>query len=396
MFIFYTILYLVLLYFSYFFAIILPHQAFIFSAIRECYFAYLFFLCLYKILIVKQAKIVFSYFTKLMCFILFLAVPYIFISNYLNYAMITFFLYFSGPILFLLISNLSFSKKTIEHFNFWFNLIMSGICFLNILFYFVQDNLISLIPTESLSFFSRQEGKLRYLGIAFHPTCTGFFFVYFIGYIFIVKRNLIASLFNGIFFLFTGTRSAIFGVPFYIFLKFKKHTKIFAFILGAVLLALVYMLLTKNMLNMYLDGSAIAHLFHLFVLGPETIIKYPWGAGLGTVSPYNQESPIIHLESEAYLYCIQLGFFNFILKIVLYYHIVRKLLTVNSRMSNYLVFLLFTFLAGCLVFGLNDIRFVSNFVWVMLGIEFSKCEYHRILPAKGKFYKWRRLCLALR
>lgn len=396
MFIFYTILYLVLLYFSYFFAIILPNQAFILSIIREGYFVYLFFLLFYKIFLVKQTAIFCSYFSKLICFILFFAIPYIFISSYLNYAILTFFLYFSGPILFLLISNLSFSKRTLKHFDFWFNLIMSGICFLNILFYFVQDNLISMIPTESLSFFSRQEGKIRYLGIAFHPTYTGFFFVYFIGYVFIVKRNLVASLFNGIFFLFTGTRSAIFGVPFYMFIKFKKHIKIFAFILGAVVLVLVYMLLTKDMLNMYLDGSALAHLFHLFVLGPETIIKYPLGAGLGTVSPYNQENPIIHLESEAYLYCIQLGFFNLILKILLYYHIVRKLLIVNSRMSNYLIFVLFTFLAGSLVFPLNDSRFISNFVWVMLGIEFSKCEYHRILHGKGKFYKWRRLCLALR
>ena len=86
MFIFYTILYLVLLYFSYFFAIILPHQAFIFSAIRECYFVYLFFLLFYKIVIVKQARIDFSHFNKLICSILFFAIPYIFISNYLNYA----------------------------------------------------------------------------------------------------------------------------------------------------------------------------------------------------------------------------------------------------------------------------------------------------------------------
>lgn len=69
---------------------------------------------------------------------------------------------------------------------------------------------------------------------------------------------------------------------------------------------------------------------------------------------------------------------------------------VNSRKSNYLIFVLFTFLAGCLVFGLNDIRFVSNFVWVMLGIEFSKPEYHRTLFTEKKSHKWRKLWLALR
>lgn len=324
MFTFYTILYLVLLYLSYSFNILLPHQSFIFSAIRETYFIYLFFLLFYKILFIKKLRIEFSCFNKLICLILLFAIPYIFLSHYLNFAVITFFLYFSGPALFLLISNINFSKRTLNHFDFWFSFIMYGICFLNIVFYFVQDNLISLIPTEYLSFFSRQKGKIRYLGIAFHPTCTGFFFVYFIGYIFIVKRNWIASLFNGVFFLFTGTRSAIFGVPFYIFFKLKKILKIIAFVLGIGVLAIVYILLTRNMLDMYLDGSALAHLFHLFVLGPETIIKYPFGAGLGTVSPYNQEAPIIHLESEVYLYCIQLGFFNSILKIFLYYYIVKK------------------------------------------------------------------------
>ena len=381
MFIFCTLTYIVLTYLSYGLHVI--GMSPFFSLIRESYFIYLLFLVVYKISIVDRCILKISSYSKILLLCLFLGIPYVFISGYLNEAMITFVLYFTGPLLFLLISSLNISEKTRTKFEFYFFLVMGVICILNVLFYFVQDVVVYYLPAYELRAFSRTE-KMRFLGIAIHPTSTGFYFVYFVSYLLLFKKNRIASGISGIFFILTGTRSAILGTPFYIFLKFKKLLKILSFIIGIAFLIVIYFLLINGALNAHLDGSALKHLMDLFVLGPEYMLKYPFGVGLGTVSPYNQVSPIIHIESEMYLYMVQLGIFAFLLKMIFYYYVIKKLLLINTRKSNWLLFILLTFLVGCMVFALNDTRFISNFIWIMLGIEFSKSGYKKLPQNKNK------------
>lgn len=382
MFIFYTLLYIVLTYLAYGLFIVVPSS--IIPLVREAYFVYLFFLVFYKVTFVDKFTLKISGYSKLLILCVVLAVPYIFISNYLGEALITFTLYFTGPILFLLISSLSISDKTRKKLDFYFLLVMGIICVLNMMFYFVQDIVVSYLPAYELRNFTRTV-KMRFLGIAIHPTNTGFYFVYFISYLLLYKRDKIFSIVAGIFFIFTGTRSAILGTPFYMFLKFKKILKVLSLIVGISFLVIMYILLVNGTLNAHLDGSALKHLGDLFILGPEYMMKYHWGAGLGTVSPYNQEHPIIHIESEMYLYMIQLGIFAFVVKMIFYIFVITKLLKVNSGKSNWLLFILLTFMIGCMVFALNDSRFIANFIWIMLGIEFSKPEYkHLPLNRNGK------------
>lgn len=393
MFIFYTLTYIVLTYIAYGLSVIGVSS--VFSLVREAYFVYLFFLVFYKFLIIDKCVFKISGYSKILLFCLCLSVPYVFISSYLNEAVITFILYFTGPLLFLLISSLNISEKTRTKFEFYFLLIMGIICILNMFFYFVQDIVVQYLPAYELRNFSRTE-KMRFLGIAIHPTSTGFYFVYFVSYLLLFKRDKIASLISGFFFILTGTRSAILGTPFYLFLKFKRLWKLVSLIIGIVFLVIIYVLLINGVLNAHLDGSALKHLMDLFVLGPEYMLKYPFGAGLGTVSPYNQENPIIHLESEMYLYMIQLGIFAFLLKMVFYYYVIKKLLLINTRKSNWLLFILLTFLIGCMVFALNDTRFISNFIWIMLGMEFSKPEYKNLPTNKRRTRKFLRYMLVVR
>ena len=381
MFVFYTLLYITLTYLAYGLLVI---QLSYFTLIREAYFIYLFFLCFYKLIIIDKLKIRLSDFSKLLLVCILYAVFYVFKSPYLSNAIVTFILYFTGPILFILISSLNFSDKTRKRFEFYFLLIMGVICVLNILFYFVQDAVVGYLPAYELRNFSRTE-KMRFLGIAIHPTTTGFYFIYFLSYLFLFKHDKISSFIVGIFYIATGTRSAILGLPFYMFLKFKKILKILSLVFGIALLVVVYILLVGGNLNAHLDGSALKHLMDLFVLGPEYMMKYPWGAGLGTVSPYNQDNSIIHIESEMYLYMVQLGILAFIIKMVFYFFVIKKLLQMNTSKSNWLLFILLIFMVGCMVFALNDTRFISNFVWIMLGIEFSKPEYKN-LPLKKKHH----------
>lgn len=393
MFIFYTLLYIILTYLAYGLSIIVPSS--IIPLVRELYFIYLFFLVFYKIITVDKFTLKISSYSKLLLLCVVLAVPYVFISNYLGEALITFILYFTGPILFILIASLNFSETTRKKLDFYFLLVMEIIFVLNMMFYFVQDIVVSYLPAYELRNFSRTE-KMRFLGIAIHPTNTGFYFVYFISYLLLYKRDKLSSLIAGVFFILTGTRSAILGTPFYMFIKFKKILKILSLILGVSFLVVVYMLLVMGTLNAHLDGSALKHLGDLFILGPEYMMKYPWGAGLGTVSPYNQEHPIIHIESEMYLYMIQLGIFAFVVKMIFYIFVITKLLKVNSRKSNWLLFILLTFMIGCMVFPLNDSRFITNFIWIMLGIEFSKPEYKHLPLNRNRKHKLLKYMLTVR
>lgn len=393
MFIFYTLLYIILTYLAYGLSIIVPSS--IIPLVRELYFIYLFFLVFYKIITVDKFTLKISSYSKLLLLCVVLAVPYVFISNYLGEALITFILYFTGPILFILIASLNFSETTRKKLDFYFLLVMEIIFVLNMMFYFVQDIVVSYLPAYELRNFSRTE-KMRFLGIAIHPTNTGFYFVYFISYLLLYKRDKLSSLIAGVFFILTGTRSAILGTPFYMFIKFKKIVKILSLILGVSFLVVVYMLLVMGTLNAHLDGSALKHLGDLFILGPEYMMKYPWGAGLGTVSPYNQEHPIIHIESEMYLYMIQLGIFAFVVKMIFYIFVITKLLKVNSRKSNWLLFILLTFMIGCMVFPLNDSRFITNFIWIMLGIEFSKPEYKHLPLNRNRKHKLLKYMLTVR
>lgn len=393
MFIFYTLLYIILTYLAYGLSIIVPSS--IIPLLRELYFIYLFFLVFYKIITVDKFTLKISSYSKLLLLCVVLAVPYVFISNYLGEALITFILYFTGPILFILIASLNFSETTRKKLDFYFLLVMEIIFVLNMMFYFVQDIVVSYLPAYELRNFSRTE-KMRFLGIAIHPTNTGFYFVYFISYLLLYKRDKISSFIAGIFFILTGTRSAILGTPFYMFLKFKKILKVFSLIVGITFLVVMYILLVNGTLNAHLDVSALKHLGDLFILGPEYMMKYPWGAGLGTVSPYNQEYPIIHIESEMYLYMIQLGIFAFVIKMIFYTFVIIKLLKVNSRKSNWLLFILLTFMIGCIVFALNDLRFIANFIWIMLGIEFSKPEYKHLPLNRNRKYKLLKYMLTVR
>lgn len=393
MFIFYTLLYITLTYLAFGLSIMVPSS--IVPLVRESYFVYLFFLVFYKFVIVDKFTLKISFYSKILIICVALAVPYIFISKYLGEALITFILYFTGPILFLLITSLNFSETTRKKLDFYFLLVMGIICVLNIMFYFVQDIVVSYLPAYALRNFTRIV-KMRFLGIAIHPTNTGFYFVYFISYLLLYKRDKISSFIAGVFFILTGTRSAILGTPFYMFLKFKKILKVFSLIVGITFLVVMYILLVNGTLNAHLDGSALKHLGDLFILGPEYMMKYPWGAGLGTVSPYNQEHPIIHIESEMYLYMIQLGIFAFVIKMIFYTFVIIKLLKVNSRKSNWLLFILLTFMIGCMVFPLNDSRFIANFIWIMLGIEFSKPEYKHLPLSRNRKYKLLKYMLTVR
>ncbi len=391
MFVFYTLLYLILTYLTFSLPLILQGGALFFSFLREAYFLFLSLYCLYDFIFIKKFVFKFPSHTIVLVFCLLLSIPYVLLTSNIGLAFHTFIMYFSGPVVFILISSLWFSQRTRKKFEFYLWVVMGIVCLLNVLFYFLQNFFIPYIPKQTVSFFMR-DGKYRYLGIALHPTITGFYFAYFIGYLFFIRKDKIFSSFSAVFFLLSGTRSAFLGVPLYIFLKQKKVLKVFCVLLGMGGIAVLIYLLSSNKLNNLLEPSAFRHLMDLFITGPSVVIEYPFGAGLGTVSPYNGENPIIHLESEMYLYMIQLGFLGFVLKIIFYYLVLKKLFSVKTKKANYLIFILLTFLTGCMVFALNDSRFISNYVWVLLGFEFSdnkyKCAYNKTMATRRRRRIW--------
>lgn len=372
----YTILYLILLYLGPLLEAISPIILIFAALLREGYLIFVFILCLFKI--TSTCKIKNSIENNLLELCILMALPYIVFTNNIGKAVPTFLAFFSGPFIFCCITNCRLSVKTKRKLDCCQFLMLSTICFLSILLYFFQDKVVNYFPPEIFSHFYLTEvngdgfGRLRLFGIGFHPTTTGFLFVYYIAMLIFRNRNYVLSAVNAIFWYFTNARSALFGIPAYIFVKTKKLFQILIVVFGIFFLVSIFRMFSDGSLHKVLDASALVHILHLFITGPAEMISHLTGSGLGSVSPYNTENPIIHLESDLYLYSIQLNILNLLFYIIVIFHIVFKLKRKNTRQSNFLLFIVLTFYMGCIVFPLHSLRFTSNFVWIELAFYFAK------------------------
>lgn len=375
MFVFYTILYFFILYMGPTLKSFVPGLMPFVGLLREGYLIYIFFM-----FFLQKTKTPVLKCNKENCLLMscmVLALPYIFISYNFTSAVLTYHLFFSGPLLFILISNLTFSKKTLQHYNFWIRFIFGIVCVSSAAFFFVQDKILSVVDPELLTAFYKQSGngvKLRLTGIGFHPTTTAYMFVYFAALEFFFYRNKIKSVILLFFSYLTSARSVFLGAFVYIFTKISKMMKIVLILLGFVFMFIIVKMLISLTLYKYLDPSAAVHLFDLFIGGPKWVLSSLLGRGLGIVSPYNMSNPIVHIESDLYVYAIQMNILNLILFILAIITIIKQLNKTHCTSDNYYIFILLTFSMGCFVFGLHAIRFTTNFVWIELGIRFSNKE----------------------
>ena len=375
MFIAYTITYIILLYFGPTVEIISPLFMIVLSLLREFYLVFVFFYFVYSVSV--RNRVIFSAENILFFLCLFFALPFILQAGIVR-GLTNYIIFFSGPYLFLVISNLRFSETAIRNYRYMLRLVLDFLCMCGIPLYFLQGKIVDYFGYENFKnfFLTDVSEKLRLFGLGFHPTTTGFLYIYTAALLFFTRKNKIKPAIYFCANLLSHTRSALFGIPSYVFFKLKKHWRFLIIPLIGFAFFVIFRMVVNKSIYKYLDPSAIVHLLHLFVTGPQAVLQYPFGTGLGTVSPYSEPPYIIHLESDVYLYSIQLGIFNLVLYISAIIVIIRKLLTSISSETKYLVFIVLTFMLGCFVFPLHSLRFTSNFVFIELGFWASKNHWN--------------------
>ena len=374
MFIFYTLAYLVILYLGPTMQTISSVGMVVFSLLREFYLVFVLLYFLYSTGFRK--KVFFTAENILFTCCCILAIPFVLPAG-LGQGVITYIVFFSGPFLFLTISNLKFSDATIKNYHYFLGLGFNCLCIGSILLYFVQGKIVSIFGYENFDhfFLTDGSGKLRLFGLGFHPTTTGFFCIYAMGFLFFYRKEHIRPLLYFYANWLSHTRSALFGIPSYVFFKFKKRIRVFIVIPAILFVLLIYKMFIDKSIYRYIDTSAVVHLMHLFVTGPLYVFNYPFGAGLGRVSPYSREGYIVHLESDLYLYSIQVGILNLLLYIIAVCVVIKKLRNDNSSDAKFLLFVVLTFMLGCIIFPLHSLRFTSNFVFIEMGFYFSQRNY---------------------
>lgn len=362
----YTVLYLFITFTSQLFHFSL------FSLLREGYVLILIFLIILEFKNFKISKK--SFFC--MIFIASCSISYVISSNHED-AMSSLLLYISGPLIFICLSGFNYDeykytkiKKYIRYF-FIFAIITA------LLIYPFQKKFYILLGLNKgrnfiNTFRYRADGSLyaRMSGFAAHPTVMGFITLsMIINYWLINKKK--KSVLCMIPFYLTNTRSVLFGVPFAIFSFLSKKKKIIAFFLGSIVfLGLVFFII--NSLNK-LDPSSLIHFADLFLNGPKLISKYilPFGLGQGTMSPFTTKSQLLHVESDIYIAFIQLGYIGLMTYLVLVVSLGKTLRRDNNPDSRYCYFLLLIVNLGCIVLSYYIIRFISNYMWIELGLYFS-------------------------
>ncbi len=370
-FIIYTFIYLMLLYLGPTIEIVLPFLGVLVILLREFYLVFAFSYFFYSLTIRK--KILFTKENNCLTLCCLFALPFIFQAGIVR-GITIYLLFYSGPILFLIISNLKFTKSSIRNYNYFLSIILNALCFMGIFIYFFQNKIVNLFGYENFKMFFYQNGsgKMRLMGVGFHPTTTGFLAIYTMGRAFFRNKQYIKSMLFIVTGWLTSTRSALFGIPSYIFVKMKKQRQILLIIPILFGLFIIYKMFINKTIYKFLDGSSFVHLLHLFVEGPQAIIRYPFGIGLGTVSPYAPPPFVLHLESDFYLYSIQVGILNLIIYITSIITIINKLRKDSTGDAKYILFILLTFMVGCIIFPVHTLRFTSNFIFIELGFFFSK------------------------
>ncbi len=337
------------------------------SLIREGYIITLFFL-----LIATNLKHLFINKTiSLILLYIIINLISLFISSNKNEAVMSFFLFSSGPVIFLLLYNFNFDNQLYSNikkkiFKLFFFFVISGLIIYPFQLQFC--NLINHDPTMLYRWGKNGKLWLRLGGLSLHPTIMGAVCIFLLLYLWFYRRKK-ETIISLIAYYYTNTRTVLFGLPFAFFYYQSFKRKIFFSLLAIpiVMCGVIFFL------NYNFDPSAIIHFIDVFIEGPKMILNNfsLLGIGHGMMSPYTSRSAFIHLESDLYIMMMQIGIIGFLVYFCLICRIIHILRKDGNEYSKYCLYLVFIFNIGSIFFPFHTIRFLSNYVWIELGFYFS-------------------------
>lgn len=365
----YTFLYIILIFCSTILQII-PGIA----LLREGYILFLFFACLIYLVKLRLKKISFLIIIYILCNF----ISYRISSNPAD-ALSSFILYISGPLIFILLTCIPLTEKTINNIDNGIKKLFVGFILIALILFPVQKQFYSIFGIDksrnfiNLYRFTAGGGmKFRLSGLCAHPTTMGAICLFILIDYFFLKKNK-ESISVLIPYYLSDTRSILLGTPFvwYAFLPPKK--KFFVTILVPLLvIAFVFILL-----NSVLDPSALIHFADLLENGPKLLFGNIslFGNGHGTMSPFTTKSDFIHVESDLYIAIMQIGIIGILLYLIIiaiFIHILKK---DNNQKSKYCAAVCICVNIGCIVLSYYAVRFLSNYMWIELGLYFSSRRY---------------------
>lgn len=286
-------------------------------------------------------------------------------------AFLSFLMFMSGPLLFLLLSSFSFNKRVYQQTRRRIKFLFSFFVLTSLVLYPFQEQFCALINHDPKMLYRwGRDGHLwmRLGGLCLHPTTMGAVSIFLIINLWLIKerKKIFISLLS---YYYTNTRTVLLGIPFAFFSYQSRKKKILLILLASILLiGGVWFFF-----NFTFDPSALIHFADVFVKGPLLVWenKSLFGIGHGMMSPYTLDSPFIHLESDFYITLMQVGYLGFFVYFVLCIGLIRVLKRDSNVYARYCLYIFFIYNVGCIFFPLNTIRFISNYVWIELGLYFS-------------------------
>lgn len=345
--------------------------------LREGYVLLLLFLCSINIFRMRVNKL-----NSLIIVYTFVNLISFFLSPNKSDAVGCFICYVSGPLVFFGLTNIVISKELFFIMRKKLNYLFFCIIILSLLIYPLQEKIYALFGfTRGMkdflfeTMYRIENGglvRMRLSGFCLHPTTMGYICILFLIYnVWLSKRIRSAwALFP---YYLTDTRSVIFGIPFAFYQRLNKKYKILMLFTVIPLMVMGVIYFAVNLNSIRLDDSAFKHFTDLFFLGPMLVADNLtlFGFGHATMSPYFTHGSFLHVESELYIALIQIG----IVGVAIYFLILRELykglMKDPSVEGNYCLYLLFIFNIGCLFLALYAVRFISNYMWIELGLYFS-------------------------
>ena len=297
------------------------------------------------------------------------------ISQNHNDSLNSFILYISGPMIFVLLTCLPLKEKTVVDLE-------KKIEYL-LVFFIIIALLIFPIQKQFYSIFGLNKGKNfinlyrftaggsinpRLSGLCAHPTSMGAICLFIFVNRVILRKNK-KSLWILIPYYLSNTRSILMGTPFvwYTFLPLKKKIWVTLLVPSFVILSIFVLL------HSVLDPSALVHFADLLENGPKLLFGNLtlFGYGHGTMSPFTSESSFIHVESDLYIALMQIGIIGVAVYLFIMIMFLRVLRKDNTVESKYCATILICINIGCIFLSYYIVRFLSNYMWIELGLYFS-------------------------
>ena len=381
----YTVVYLILLMLTSFIPLVLPGLQTINTIIREMYIVFLFIVFVLQRVKYKNINKLKQEYLYLIIFFAVNIYSFIISPNQSD-SFTSFVLYISGPLIFLLIAHIKISHIQYNQYQNKIQKVLLLFILGAIIIYPMQERIYSQLfnfhefDTRAVFYVWNNIGymtnEMRLSGFSIHPAITASI-IYFFSinlYYFGNKKKLV--FYSAIYYL-TKTRALLTGLIFY---KILKLNIVYKALFTGIAVMFLYILVNEKWIHQYIDPSGMKHLLDIAVYGPKHLVSNisAFGQGHGTVKPFSTETSFSYsVESDLYIGIVQIGLVGMISYIYAIVKIMKKLLKTTRTSKNlaplarYVLIIFISLNIGCIFFSYYATRFVSNFVWIELGLFYS-------------------------